>query len=267
MSDLEFAVEPLLVPERLLQVIPGPCPSGSLLRNTPTYDQLRESLRLKDAGPGGVWQRDVKPTDYRGLIKTASDLLSRESKDLDIAVWLTEALTREHGLPGLVQGILLIQQMLEIFWETVYPSIDSDGDEGFRAKPINRLNTAFVGVLPQLSVTFDGRRLHQYNASSEVPTVSQAENNSELRKNRERALVEGVIAPEEINRSIEATSAQFYEELSLEVRQVKDAVQSLQATCDRKFRTSDRPFLEKLAGQVEKLGLTVQVLQRAKGVT
>src|SRR6202012_2847302 len=128
MADTAITVEPLLAMEHLLQPVPGPDSSGAPLRNTPVYDQLREALRPPDTAPGGVWQRDAKATDYRAVIRMDGDLLATRSKDLDIAVWLTEALAREQRIAGLSAGIHLIQRLLEVFWDTLHPRIDEDGD-------------------------------------------------------------------------------------------------------------------------------------------
>jgi type VI secretion system protein ImpA len=263
MIDFDTALEPLLAWERLLKPISVDSPSGVSLRNTPAYDDIPRSLRPPDAGTGGAAQRDARKTDYRALIRAASDLLAKQSKDLDIAVWLTEALVREHRLPGLSEGLLLIRRLLESFWDTVYPALD-DGDEGFRAKPINRLNTAFIALLPHLPITFDGRTVHEYNAAAEIPSAQKAESSSDLRKKRVKALEDGVIPTEEIERSVQATSAQFYEEMAGEVQQARDAANLLQKTCDGKFKTDDRPILGKLLDQLERIRVTVEAVQLSK---
>lgn len=266
MVDFENALEPLLAWDRLLKPVQGSCPSGVFLRNTAAYDELRKSLRPQDSAPG-AYQSDQNKTDYRALIRTASDLLATQSKDLDIAVWLTEAMVREYRLPGLSEGILLIQRLIESFWDTVYPELDS-GDEGFRAKPINRLNTAFNGALQLLPVTFDGRTVYEYNASADVPSEEKAKQSELLQKKRAKALADGVISPEDMERSVEETvknGGQFYEDLAEEVRHAADAANLLQKTCDEKFKTN-RPILGKLADQLERVRVTVEAIQRTKVV-
>ena len=240
MADLAKSAPPLLQWDRLLQPIEGNCPSGTPLRNTPAFDEIREALRPPDTAPGGVWQRDQKPTDYIAVIKMASDQLASRSKDLDIAVWLAEALAQHNGIPGLTEGLNFIRELLAQFWETIYPTIDEDGDEGFRARPINRLNTALVRAIVQLPITVDGRTVHDYNTSRSEGT------------------------PEEVDRSIEATPVEFYDELRLEVEAAREAVGQLQHTCDSLFKTGDRPYIEKMLNKMEGLSNTVAALRRAK---
>jgi type VI secretion system protein ImpA len=267
MVDTEFAVEPMLAWDRLLVPIPGPCPSGVSLRNTEEYDKLPKSLRPQDTGPDGVWQRDHKKTDYRTTIRDASDLLATKSKDLDIAVWLTEALVREHGLPGLAEGLLLIQRLVGTFWDSIYPQLDGK-DEGFRAKPIRRLNGVIRVVLPHLPVTFDGRTVHQYNASIVLPLKKDAEkakNSSELLKKYNQAVDDGVIPPEDMLRSIvDDTKWPFYQEMADDIRQASDAAVSLQKTCNERFVTGDCPSLGDLMEELERVRLTIEDVQRQK---
>lgn len=263
MSNFGAALEPLLAWEQLLKPIPGALPGGVSLRNTQVYDEIPRGLKPQEQGPGGAAPRDAKKTDYRGLIRTASHLLATQSKDLDIAVWLTEALVREHRLPGLTEGLLLIQRLLDTFWDNIYPAL-VEGDEGFRAKPINRLNTAFIALLPFIPVTFDGRTVYEYNRSAEVPLLAKAEASIEARKKREQALEEGAIQPEEIERSVAETNPQFYEELAAEIQQVRAAADLLQKTCDEKFHTRDRPVLTKVFDQIARIEVTVEAIQRTK---
>lgn len=256
-------VEPLLAWDQLLKPIPGSSSCGVSLRNTPAYDEIPRGLKPQEQGPGGAAPRDAKKADYRALIRSASHLLATQSKDLDLAVWLTEALVREERLPGLSEGLLLIQRLLETFWDGIYPALDQ-GDEGFRAKPINRLNTAFTAVLPCIPVTFDGRTIYEYNRSADVPVLAKAEASADARKKREQALEEGATPPEEIQRSVAETSPQFYEELEEEIRRVRSAAELLQKTCEEKFRTGDRPALGKFFDQIARIEVTVEAIRRTK---
>jgi type VI secretion system ImpA family protein len=161
MVDLENLAEPLLSWDGLLQPIPGESPSGPSLRNQPPYEEIREALRPPDTAPGGVWQRDQKPTDYAAVIKMASAFLATKSKDLDVAIWLAEALTRKHQLPGLCEGLLLIRKLLESFWDTIHPALDPEDGEAFRARPVKHLNKVFVAAFLQFPITSDGRTLYE----------------------------------------------------------------------------------------------------------
>jgi type VI secretion system protein ImpA len=110
----------------LLTPIAGSNPSGANLRYDPIYDQLKEARRQDDAGPQGDWQRERKVADYRQVSDLAGKALAERSKDLQIAVWLTEAALYREKFPGLLQGLDLLRGLLEQFWDTLYPEIEDD---------------------------------------------------------------------------------------------------------------------------------------------
>ncbi|MCU1232311.1 MAG: ImpA domain protein, partial [Candidatus Solibacter sp.] len=268
MPDLESMPERILDWDRLLQPIAGDNPSGRSMRYEPVYDTIRDGLKPTGPPPVGVAPRDQK-LDYRAVMRDAGNLLARDSKDLDVAVWLTEALVGEYGFAALAEGILLIQNLLDAFWPTLYPNIDEDGDEGFRAKPISRLNQAFAPAVLQLQITADARSqvqysLSQYNTSREVPTAAKASNSSEQQEKRDKALAEGAISPEDIDQAIEGTQLEFYRELAEDVKRAAAAVEQLQQSCNRLFKTDDKPYLEKFSNQLEGLGNTIESLGATK---
>src|SRR5438094_8971564 len=107
--------------EDLLTPIAGDNPSGQNLRYAAVYDKIKEARRKEDPVSQGDWQRALKEADYPLVIKVATEALKRNSKDLQIAAWLTEALVYEEGLLGLAAGLDLLRGLLERFWDTVYP--------------------------------------------------------------------------------------------------------------------------------------------------
>jgi type VI secretion system protein ImpA len=242
MVDLENLAEPLLSWDGLLQPIAGESPSGPSLRNEAPYEAIREALRPPDTAPGGVWQRDQKPTDYAAVIKMASAFLATRSKDLDVAIWLSEALTRKHHLAGLCEGLLLVRKLLETFWDTIHPALDPEDGEAFRARPIKHLNKVFVAAFLQFPITADGRTVYEYNASRS----------------------DGTPPVEEIDRAVDDTPIGFYNHLSEQIVEARQAVTLLRKTCDEKFLTSDRPYLERLLEQIDGLNNTVKSLVRSK---
>ena len=76
---------------------------------------------------------EVAPPDWRDCPSACRPaVLARRSKDLQVAAWLTEALTRTYGFPGLRDGLRVLRGLHEAFWETLHPQIE-DGDLEFRA--------------------------------------------------------------------------------------------------------------------------------------
>ncbi len=73
------------------------------------------------------------------IIELAPTVLQNQSKDLEIAVWYTEALTRNYGFQGLRDGFNLIHGLIDRYWELIYPLPDEDGVE-FRLASLAGLN-------------------------------------------------------------------------------------------------------------------------------
>ena len=88
----------------ILNPIPGDNPGGENLRYAPVYDKIKEARRQDDEGPMGDWQRERKVADWTLVIKLGSEAIATKSKDLQLAVWLTEALLHKEGFPGSAIG-------------------------------------------------------------------------------------------------------------------------------------------------------------------
>ena len=84
-------------PDDLLNPIEGPNPSGANLRYDPVYDKIKEARREEDQPPPGMTERDRKVAENPLVIKLVTDLLTKKTKDLQLAAWLTEALLKQKG--------------------------------------------------------------------------------------------------------------------------------------------------------------------------
>ena len=114
--------------DELLNPIAGANPGGVELRYDPLFDKIKEARREDEDVPQGEWQTTRKTADWPLVISLAKDALTTKSKDLQIAAWLTEALTRREGFGGLRSGLDVVGGMLDQHWEHLYPEIE-DGDQ------------------------------------------------------------------------------------------------------------------------------------------
>ncbi|CAH1650737.1 Type VI secretion system protein ImpA [Hyphomicrobiales bacterium] len=64
---------------------------------------------------------------WRSVAAQATQLLSAVSKDLEVAAWLSEALLRLQGFPGLRDGFRIIAGLVETHWADLHPQPDEDG--------------------------------------------------------------------------------------------------------------------------------------------
>lgn len=132
--------------DRLLSPIAVQTPTGSDLRedSSPTsdYQKVKASrAAARAAERNSIHDGDNHDADqhWRTVIDLAPGIIASQSKDLEVASWLTEALLRHEGFIGLCAAFQLIEQMLEVFWDELYPMPDEDGLET-RTAPLAGLN-------------------------------------------------------------------------------------------------------------------------------
>ncbi len=78
-------------------------------------------------------------TPWRTVADMGPKILSNNSKDLEVASWYTEALIRLHGFAGLRDGIQLIRNLIDSYWDGLYPEPDEDGLET-KVAPLTGMN-------------------------------------------------------------------------------------------------------------------------------
>ena len=74
----------------------------------------------------GEWVREIKTADWPAVTEIATEVLATKSKDLQVAGWLAEALLKRYGFPGLRDGLQLMRELQERFWDELYPEIEGD---------------------------------------------------------------------------------------------------------------------------------------------
>jgi type VI secretion system protein ImpA len=117
----------------LLAPVSEELPAGVDLRATGnnTYLQLREArLAARQQEYEALRSEEPAVKDLRHwhtIIELAPGTLQRSSKDLTVACWLIEALTRVEGFKGLQLGLELLHGLVEAYWEDFYPQLDEEG--------------------------------------------------------------------------------------------------------------------------------------------
>jgi len=126
--------------EEILQPISADKPSGDDVSGDPEWLALKEARRSDDKFNRGTWDRPLKEADWHAVQEIALELLSKKTKDLRLAIFLTEAkLNLKTGFPGLTEGLGVIRGLLSGFWDSgLYPQIE-DGDVQFRAQALDWL--------------------------------------------------------------------------------------------------------------------------------
>ena len=252
--------------EDLLQPIPGENPSGANLYYSPLFDKIKEARRQESGGPMGAWEREVKTADYLLVIKLCEEALATQTKDLWLAVWLTDALIARDKFGGLRDGIDLLRALIANFWDTLYPELE-DGDAELRAAPIEWLGNYLEpdkGSSPALQVQFAGlnnQGMHyaQYKEAQALGYEEAVKGNEPRRKAREAAIKEGKLSPEAFDKSLSETPKEFVRKLDTDLKASFQSLQSLDELCQGKFGNV-APSFTKLKRALEDVQTTVHVL-------
>lgn len=211
----------------LLNPIPGKMPCGKYLRYTEVYDQIREARREEsDKLPQGVWKIDVKRADWEKVSQLCQTALIQQTKDLQIAAWLTEAWLHLEGLAGLAKGLKLITQLTQKFWKNIHPQFDNENAE-FRIIPYEWMNSKLSMAIQTIMITLPNDKSgHAYRfldyTDANRPTSNQ--------KTQPSSDTDTKPSSATISLSIKATPTSFYH--------------SLEENCSLTLKTSEK--LEKI---------------------
>lgn len=111
----------------LLAPVSADAPAGDDLEYDPQFVALEDAMRSEPEQQFGETIVAATEANWQAALTLATDLL-RRSKDLRVLVYLTQALTHEEGLVGLQQGLALLRQTLESFWDSAHPQLDPDDE-------------------------------------------------------------------------------------------------------------------------------------------
>lgn len=230
----------------ILNPIPGDNPSGVYLNYDPLYITLKELRKLDTSGGGDdLWApREKRSADFKKVAKLTADTLATKSKDLQLAAWLTEALTYEEGFAGLKQGLEVCRGLVENFWDTIYPEID-DGDVELRAAPLEWMGNYFEpskGSSPTMaagsvSLTKEGHNYFSYQES---------------RRKKDKDDDREPFTAEMFDTAVNATPKNFYKNVYTGLTGSITSIKSLGELCDQKFGR-DGPSFRTLQKYLEEL--------------
>ena len=247
---------------QLLIPVPGANPAGADLSYQPIYLAIREARREDEDLPQGEWQEERKTADYGQVIRLASDVLTTQSKDLQVAAWLTEALLRHEGLTGLHRGLVLLQSLMEQFWDHLYPLIDG-GDLGLRTAPLNWVGGYLDFAVKSVALNHAGHDWFKYHESRKVGYESDTGGDKKKMKALEQIKREGKLTADEFDKAFVATPKAFYKQFMTDLDASGRAVKALESFCESRFGDDAAPQflgLRRALGEVERVGK--QLLQK-----
>jgi type VI secretion system protein ImpA len=256
----------------LLDPISAAQPAGADLRWTPEWDRIKEARRADDGLDAGKWaKKERKAADWALVQELAATLLRERSKDLNLAMWLTEAAIRLHGFAGLRDGLRVTRELMERYWDQgLYPLME-DGPED-RAGPFEWLNNKLVDAINMIPVTArtgDGDDYSLVALQDARRTGSEAgcrtadgDIDQKKKKDFDKALADGHVSLDMFERAVAETRRAGAEERQADFVEAQQEFQALEKAIEEKFgdaapnlaacRSALREIQQELAALLEK---------------
>lgn len=256
---------PPLPPDQLAALVaplPGDQPAGEDLRYDARYAAIKEARREDEELPQGGLATERKVADWGKVVAETTALLSAETKDLQLAAWLTEALLKREGLAGLAQGLGVLHGLLDGLWDHVHPVPEDEEDIAARTGPLAWVGGKLDVAVKLLPVAKSGLTLVQHATALGVPRES--EDSKEKKAARAEALAEGKVPPEEAEQAIADTPKAYYKALVADVTAALAALDTLETLTDEKFRYDDPPSFRALRSALDEVQRLAQSTLAAK---
>ena len=216
---------------RLLQPIPGDSPSGKDLRYDPRVDAIKEARREEPDLPGAT---NRKLADWPTVVTACSDLLAKETKDLQLGVWLTEALLQKQGYAGLATGLDGLSGMLNSFWDSVHP-LPEDDDLELRSGPLEFIGKKLAIPVKMTMLGGSGITYEQYTESRKVPSEAEADSDRAKSELRATLIEQGKPTPEVIDAAVEKFNKVGVRALLADLDSSIASLVTLEKVSDEKF--------------------------------
>lgn len=213
---------------------------GEYLRFDAIYDQIEENRREDDPRLSqGVWQIELKKADWPEVTRLCSDALQNRTKDLQLAVWLTESLMATEKFDGFRQGIDLLLALSTKFWEKIHPMIE-DGDSNRRVAPFYYLSEKLTDKILLFPITDPRNDLDAYSLSDWIT----AQHNLKIHSKG--------LSLKQLGKSVADTSPKFFKNLKNSVKLLAESTQKLDGFLTEKL-SKDAPSFKQLYDYLEQI--------------
>lgn len=223
----------------LLAPISETSPCGEDLLFSADFDAIQHARRFEDPSlDQGEWVTDIKEADWPFVVERSSSLLQTQTKDLRLAVWLTEALAIEEGVTGLTQGYALLTGLCEKYWDHVHPLPEGDDTE-YRLGNVAWLVGRTGDLLRATPLTSSQGRSYSTIDWDVATHVAQA-----VKRDPDHAddIARGKPSIEQIEASKRATPVAFYSTLLADLKAFEAAMLALEHELDQRAADSAPSF-------------------------
>jgi type VI secretion system protein ImpA len=262
MADIE-PIAPVIDLEAIMQPVSEDKPSGENLQYSGLYDEIREARRADKDLAQGQWQIELKVANFPQVINLAVSALEKQTKDLQIAAWLTEALVKEHEFAGLRDSLRLLIGLQENFWETLFPEID-EGDMEGRANAIEWMDAQAAFAVKGASITdgegysfFDYEDSKRFDIPENIDTLD-SNDQKRFRDLQAQAEKENRVTADRWRKVKAATRRAFYEKLFFTVEECQAEFKELNRVLEEKFDRNQMPGTSNLKKALDEIQTLVK---------
>ncbi len=239
-------------PQPLLDPIPGESPTGKNLRLTAgdgtqaKLQELRSALDKVD-DPAGVG----KAANWPAVVRECEAVLTQKTKDLEIAARLVEGLVHTEGFVGMRDGLRLIRELLDRYWDGLHPGFD-EGEilPPIRARWINWLGSAneFLRAVSEVPITrVEGLPALSWFDYQEAQRVDEASVLADQSRYQE-LVAAGKIRTDDWRARLGATPPDHLVRIFGELQDCEREIQALGEACLKRFGEEEAPQLIRLHG-------------------
>lgn len=265
----ELQQPPVIDFEALMQPVSEENPAGEEMQYLGLYDEIREARRADEELPQGQWQTELKVADFRQVIDLAVPALEKQTKDLQIAAWLSEALVNEHGFVGLRDSFKLLAGLQENFWETLFPVID-EGDMEGRANAIEWIDNQAAFAIKRAKITggegysfFDFEDSKRFDIPENLDTLDSTDQ-QKYRELQAQAEKENRVTADRWRKAKAVSVRAFYEQLFFTLDECFAEFKELNRVIEEKYARNQMPGTSNLKKSLDEIQTTVKKLLEEK---
>ncbi|HZE91509.1 MAG TPA: type VI secretion system protein TssA [Rhizobacter sp.] len=226
--------------DELLLPISESAPCGEDLSFSAEFDAIAELRRQDDPTlDQGEWVTTLKVADWPAVQARCSELLAKRSKDLRLAMWLSEAATLNQGYAGLQQGLDLCAQLCTQYWDAIHPQPEN-GDMEQRSGNIGWFLNRVVSLSIAAPVT-RGRTgpysLQQMQSARSLQTAQVRSGDKTAAPNAE------ALSLDKFNRALRETPKETLRETVATLQACQLALAAWQAVIDTQMGSEGPSFV------------------------
>lgn len=230
--------------EDLLEPFAGENPAGNdVSENSDYYEigQLRDQRTAHDRPDPGP----------QPIVDLATKILSEESKNLYVALWLAESMLDLEGLAGFRSGLGVVHGVLDRFWEHAFPEGEED-----RRDALDFLNRNVAPRLALLKLTDEEHTLFQYEIWAGIKKDSFSGKGEEVKEGEPHA--------SNFEEAFQETGKARYKEMVADLNGCHEWLTMLTAMSEERFTGKIKPHYGKLKAELERSGRALEALLSKK---